>query len=147
MLNRLTGLLDANDDVRGLPTSVTELRQAGLGIRNLDVKLPDGRPLLTDLDIEMGRRGVVAGQGLLGQRQDPRCCGAWQGCGRTSRAPSRAPRTAIPCSPRNSRNCRLPCSGGESGDDAARDILRAVQLEHLVDRLDEDSEWAKTLAR
>jgi hypothetical protein len=32
-------------------------------------------------------------------------------------------------------------------DDAARDILRAVQLEHLVDRLDEDSEWAKTLAR
>jgi vitamin B12/bleomycin/antimicrobial peptide transport system ATP-binding/permease protein len=108
VLNRLTGLLDANDEVGGLPTSVTELRQAGLGIRNLEVKLPDGRPLLTDLDIEMAGGASFAGQGLLGQRQDPRCCGAWHGCGRKSRAPSRAPRTGIPCSPRNSRNCRWP---------------------------------------
>ena len=66
VLNRLTGLLDANEEARALPTPVTEPRYAGLGIRDLDVRLPDGRPLLTDLDIELAGGRLLAGQGPSG---------------------------------------------------------------------------------
>jgi hypothetical protein len=37
----------------GLLSPMTELRLGALGIRNLQIKLPDGRPLLTDLDIKL----------------------------------------------------------------------------------------------
>jgi putative ATP-binding cassette transporter len=44
-LNRLTQLLDADDEARALPTPVTEERSSGLGVSDLDVRLPDGMPL------------------------------------------------------------------------------------------------------
>ena len=59
-LNRLTQLLDADDEARALPTPVIEDRESGLGIRDLDVRLPDGRPLLTDLDLDL-----ASGESLL----------------------------------------------------------------------------------
>ena len=52
-LNRLTGLLDANEEARALPMPVTEDRSTGLGVNDLDVRLPNGQPLLTDLDLNL----------------------------------------------------------------------------------------------
>jgi putative ATP-binding cassette transporter len=52
-LNRLTQLLDANEEARALPVRDTEERSDGLGVRDLDVRLPNGRPLLTDLDLDL----------------------------------------------------------------------------------------------
>ena len=59
-LNRLTGLLDANEEARALPVPVTEDRSTGLGVNDLDVRLPDGQPLLTDLDLNL-----AGGESLL----------------------------------------------------------------------------------
>ena len=70
VLNRLTGLLDADDEARALPTPTTEERATGLGIRDLDVRLPDGRPLLTDLDLDLDRGRFAARQRPLRERQD-----------------------------------------------------------------------------
>src|SRR4029434_11190558 len=42
-LNRLTGLLDADEEARALPVPVTEQRAAGLSVNDLDVRLPDRR--------------------------------------------------------------------------------------------------------
>ena len=53
VLNRLTGLLDANEQARALPTPTLGERPSGLAIRDLDVRLPDGRELLADLDLEL----------------------------------------------------------------------------------------------
>ena len=52
-LNRLTGLLDANEEARALPVPITGDRSTGLGVNDLDVRLPDGQPLLTDLDLNL----------------------------------------------------------------------------------------------
>ena len=60
VLDRLTGLLDVNDEARALPTPTTEDRPSGLDVRDLEVRLPDGRPLLSDLHFE-----VEAGSTLL----------------------------------------------------------------------------------
>ena len=68
-LNRLTGLLDVNDEARLCHVPVIEEREAGLGIRDLDVRLPDGRPLLTDLDLDPCRRGTGC-EGPVRKRQD-----------------------------------------------------------------------------
>ena len=59
-LNRLTGLLDANEEARALPKATVEERAAGLGVSDLDVRLPDGRALLADLDLD-----VAGGESLL----------------------------------------------------------------------------------
>ena len=59
VLDRLTGLLDVNDEARALPTPATEDRPSGLAVRDLQVRLPDGRPLLSDLQF-----GVEAGSTL-----------------------------------------------------------------------------------
>ena len=39
-----------------------------------------------------------------------------------------------------------PDPAGELSDDAARAMLRDVALPHLVDRLDEERDWARTLS-
>src|SRR4029453_19595180 len=67
--NRLTGLLHRNEEARALPTPAIEERQTGLGIRDLTVRLPDGRSLLTglDLDLASGESLVVKGQSGSGK--------------------------------------------------------------------------------
>ena len=155
VLNRLTGLLDANEEARALPTPMTEERPTGLGIRDLDVKLPGRSAAAHRPGSRPGRRRLVAGQGRLGQRQDHpaaqpgRSVAARRGHDRAARGRSR------PCSRRSSRTCRWARCAPRwptrpprraSTDDVARDSLRAVQLGHLVDRLDEESDWSKTLS-
>jgi vitamin B12/bleomycin/antimicrobial peptide transport system ATP-binding/permease protein len=154
VLNRLTGLLDSNDEARGLPTPVTEPRKTGLGIRDLDVRLPDGRPLLTDLDLELagGASLLVKGasgsgkttllrslaglwphvEGTIGRAEDVRTLFASQ----QPYLPLGTLRTAL----------AYPAPAETLTDDEARDTLRAVQLGHLVDRLDEESDWTRTLS-
>ena len=53
VLDRLTGLLDVNEEARALPTPDTEERSGGLAITDLRIGLPDGRMLLSGLDLEL----------------------------------------------------------------------------------------------
>ena len=85
----------------------------------------------------------------------PPCCAAWRGlwpyvegsiekpepgdimfCAQQPYLPLGTLRTAL----------AYPAPGEDLSDDDARDALRAVQLGHLADRLDVESDWSKTLS-
>jgi putative ATP-binding cassette transporter len=153
-LNRLTGLLDANEEARALPTPVLEEREAGLGIRDLTVRLPDGRPLLSDLDLDLagGESLVVKGPSGSGKTTLLRSlAGLWPYvdgtisrpdfehilfCAQQPYLPLGSLRTAL----------AYPAPAETLGDDVAIETLRAVQLGQLADRLNLEADWSKTLS-
>lgn len=154
VLNRLTGLLDSDEEARALPTPVIENQISGLTIRDLDVSLPDGRPLLSDLDLDLagGDSLLVKGPSGSGKTTLLRSLASlWphvqgtivrpeQGetlfCSQQPYLPLGTLRTAL----------AYPSPGSGLDDDHARDALRAVQLPHLAGRLDEEADWTKTLS-
>jgi vitamin B12/bleomycin/antimicrobial peptide transport system ATP-binding/permease protein len=153
-LQRLSGLLDANEEARALPAPVIEEREAGLGIRDLDVRLPDSRALLTDLDLELasGEALVVKGPSGSGKTTLLRSlAGLWpyvEGtisrpdlghvlfCAQQPYLPLGTLRTAL----------AYPAPAESLSDDAAAETLRAVQLGQLVERLNLEADWSKTLS-
>jgi vitamin B12/bleomycin/antimicrobial peptide transport system ATP-binding/permease protein len=153
-LNRLTGLLDVNDEARALPTPVIEEREAGLGIRDLHVRLPDGRPLLTDLDLELrdGEALVVKGQSGSGKTTLLRSlAGLWPYTEGTISRPE--PDRILFCAqqpylPLGTLRAALayPAAAESLSDEEALDTLRAVQLGYVADRLDVEADWSRTLS-
>jgi vitamin B12/bleomycin/antimicrobial peptide transport system ATP-binding/permease protein len=153
-LNRLTGLLDVNDEARALPTPTIEEREAGLGIRDLDVRLPDGRPILTDLDLDLasGEALVVKGPSGSGKTTLLRSlAGLWPYVEGTISRPE--PGEILFCAqqpylPLGTLRAAVayPAAAESLSDDEARDTLRAVQLGYLADRLDVEADWSKTLS-
>jgi vitamin B12/bleomycin/antimicrobial peptide transport system ATP-binding/permease protein len=153
-LNRLTGLLDANEEARALPKPTIEERAAGLGVSDLDVRLPDGRALLEDLDLDVagGESLLVKGQSGSGKTTLLRSlAGLWpyvegsiqkpepgdiRFCAQQPYLPLGTLRTAL----------AYPGPAGDLSEDDARAALRAVQLGHLADRLDVESDWSKMLS-
>jgi vitamin B12/bleomycin/antimicrobial peptide transport system ATP-binding/permease protein len=153
-LQRLIGLLDADDEARALPAPVIEEREAGLGIRDLDVRLPDARALLTDLDLELasGEALVVKGPSGSGKTTLLRSlAGLWpyvEGtisrpdlghvlfCAQQPYLPLGTLRTAL----------AYPAPAESLGDDRAAETLRSVQLGQLAERLDLEADWSKTLS-
>jgi vitamin B12/bleomycin/antimicrobial peptide transport system ATP-binding/permease protein len=153
-LNRLTGLLDANEEARALPAPVIEEREAGLGIRDLDVGLPDGRSILTDLDLDIagGESLVVKGPSGSGKTTLLRSlAGLWPYvdgtisrpdlehvlfCAQQPYLPLGSLRTAL----------AYPAPAETLGDDVAVETLRSIQLGQLADRLDLEADWSKTLS-
>jgi vitamin B12/bleomycin/antimicrobial peptide transport system ATP-binding/permease protein len=153
-LNRLTQLLDADDEARALPTPVTEERSSGLGVSDLDVRLPDGMPLLTDLDLDIagGESLLIKGPSGSGKTTLLRSfAGLWpyvdgtitrpmdgqaMFCGQMPYLPLGTLRTAL----------AYPSPAETLSDEVAIDTLRAVQLGHLADRLDVERDWPRTLS-
>ena len=153
-LNRLTGLLDANEEARALPAPVIEEREAGLGIRDLDVRLPDGRSILTDLDLDIagGQALVVKGPSGSGKTTLLRTlAGLWpyvEGtisrpglehvlfCAQQPYLPLGSLRTAL----------AYPAPAESLADDVAVQTLRSIQLGQLAERLDLETDWSKTLS-
>jgi len=153
-LNRLTQLLDANEEARALPVARTEERPDGFGVRDLDVRLPDGTPLLTDLDLDLrsGESLLVKGPSGSGKTTLLRSlAGLWpyvdgtidrpmngqaMFCGQAPYLPLGTLRTGL----------AYPAPAETLSDDVAADILRAVQLGHLAERLDVETDWSKTLS-
>jgi vitamin B12/bleomycin/antimicrobial peptide transport system ATP-binding/permease protein len=153
-LNRLTGLLDANEEARALPVPVTEQRAAGLGVNDLNVRLPDGQPLLTNLDLNLagGESLLVKGPSGSGKTTLLRSlAGLWpyvdgsierpmngqaMFCGQQPYLPQGTLRAAL----------AYPSPAETLSDDVAAETLRAVQLGHLADRLDMETDWSRTLS-
>jgi putative ATP-binding cassette transporter len=153
-LNRLTQLLDANEEARALPTPVTEERTSGLGVRDLDVRLPDGRPLLMNLDLDLasGESLLVKGPSGSGKTTLLRSlAGLWpyvsgtigrpldgqvMFCGQQPYLPLGTLRAAL----------AYPSAAETLSDDQAMETLRAVHLGYLAERLDVETDWSKTLS-
>ncbi len=153
-LNRLTGLLDADEEARALPTPVIEERQTGLGIRNLTVGLPDGRALLTDLDLDLagGESLVVKGPSGSGKTTLLRSlAGLWPYVGGTISRPDLeyvlfcAQQPYLPLGTLRTA-LAYPAPAQTLSDEVAAETLRAVQLGQLADRLDLEADWSKTLS-
>ena len=154
VLNRLTGLLDSNEQSRELPTADTDETGSGLGIRDLDISLPDGRPLLTDLELDLapGSSLLVKGPSGSGKTTLLRSlAGLWP---HVSGSITRPPDDQVmfcsqqPYLPLGTLRGALayPVPAEALADDTAEEALRAVQLAHLVDKLDEQIEWSKVLS-
>jgi vitamin B12/bleomycin/antimicrobial peptide transport system ATP-binding/permease protein len=153
-LNRLTGLLDANEEARALPTPVIEERQTGLGIRDLTVGLPDGRALLTDLDLDLasGESLVVKGPSGSGKTTLLRSlAGLWPYVAGTISRPDLEHVLFCaqqPYLPLGSLRTALayPAPAETLSDEVAAETLRSVQLGQLAERLDLEADWSKTLS-
>jgi vitamin B12/bleomycin/antimicrobial peptide transport system ATP-binding/permease protein len=153
-LNRLTQLLDANEEARALSTPITEERTSGLGVRDLDVRLPDGRPLLMDLDLDLpsGESLLVKGPSGSGKTTLLRSlAGLWPYVNGTVERP--LDRRVMFCGqqpylPLGTLRAALayPSAAETLSDDQAIEMLRAVQLGHLAERLDVETDWSKTLS-
>ena len=153
-LNRLTGLLDANEEARALPVPVTEDRLTGLGVNDLDVRLPDGQPLLTDLDLNLagGESLLVKGPSGSGKTTLLRSlAGLWpyvdgsiqrplDGRGDVLRP------AALPAAGHVAYCAGVPISCRRHSATTSPSTLRAVQLGHLADRLDVETDWSRTLS-
>jgi vitamin B12/bleomycin/antimicrobial peptide transport system ATP-binding/permease protein len=154
VLNRLTGLLDANEQARALPAPTLGERPSGLAIRDLDVRLPDGRELLADLDLELtpGASLLVKGPSGSGKTTLLRSLsGLWPYAEGSIERPSDSETmfcSQQPYVPLGTLRAALayPAPADGMADDSLRESLRRVQLGHLVDRLDEESDWFRTLS-
>jgi len=152
-LDRLTGLLDANEEARALPVPLRSSRTAGLEVEGLDVLMPSGEPLINrlDLTVEPGEWLLVRGRSGSGKTTLLRSlAGLWpyvhgvvsrpQGpvifCSQQPYLPMGALRAAV----------TYPAPAEDVGDHAVRQALVDVQLGHLVDHLDEVKEWMETLS-
>jgi putative ATP-binding cassette transporter len=154
VLDRLTGLLDANEQARELPTPVLEDRPGGLAIRDFDVLRPDGRPMLTGLDLELppGASLLVRGPSGTGKTSLLRSlAGLWPYASGVIARPL-AGGTLFsaqqPYVPLGTLRTALayPAPGEILADENARDVLAAVNLSHLVDHLDTETDWSRVLS-
>ncbi|HZA05813.1 MAG TPA: ABC transporter ATP-binding protein/permease, partial [Propionibacteriaceae bacterium] len=154
VLNRLTGLLDSNEEARDLPGPVVEPRLSGFGMRNLDVRLPDGRPLISNLNLDLpsGASLLVKGPSGSGKTTLLRSmAGLWPHVSGTIGTSSEGGTLFVSQQPylplgtlRTALAYPLPAAGLD--DATAQDVLHAVLLGHLVGRLDEEADWAQILS-
>ncbi len=154
VLDRLTGLLDVNDEARALPSPTTEERPGGLAVSDLTLGLPDGRMLLRDLDLQVDEGGSLLIKGPSGSGKTTllrSLAGLWPYAAGTVERPDDG--DILFCSqqpylPLGTLRAALsyPVPAAELDDDRARDLLRQVQLGHLVDDLDTQKDWSKTLS-
>jgi vitamin B12/bleomycin/antimicrobial peptide transport system ATP-binding/permease protein len=152
-LDRLTGLLDADNQARDLPVPLRSAPSAGLAVEGLDVFMPSGEPLINrlDLTVEPGEWLLVRGRSGSGKTTLLRSlAGLWpyvrgvvsrpQGdvifCAQQPYLPLGTLRSAV----------TYPAPAEDIADHAVRQALSDVQLGHLADHLDETKDWMETLS-
>ena len=151
VLIRLTGLLDADAEARALP-SVTLEEGEGVQVRDLTVRLPDDRVLVDDLDLSLspGARLFVTGPSGSGKTTLLRSMAdLWPWAEGTVRRPVGDDALFLSQQayvPLGSLRTGLAYPGAEVDDERAAAVLRRVQLPHLVDRLDEETDWTRRLS-
>ncbi|MBU3751492.1 MAG: ABC transporter ATP-binding protein/permease [Mycobacterium sp.] len=153
---RLHGLVEANEQARGLPRlEAARSTDGSIDLRHIEVRNPDGKVLLSDLNLRLdpGESLVITGP---------------SGCGRTTLLRSIArlwPYTTgamlrpdgdreamflsqVPYLPLGDLRAVLsyPDRESELPDEELRAALEAVALGHLSNRLDVVADWAKELS-
>lgn len=151
-LIRLDGLLDADAAARDLPT-VGLAEAQGLSVAGLTVRLPDEQPLIENLDVDVaaGEALLVTGRSGSGKTTLLRgLADLWPFTEGTVRRPLGEKAFFLaqqPYVPLGSLRAGLTYPATDAlADDRAAAVLRQVQLPHLVDRLDEETDWARRLS-
>jgi putative ATP-binding cassette transporter len=153
VLIRLTGLLDADAEARALPSVALE-EGDGLEVRDLTVRLPDGRVLVDDLDLhlEAGASLFVTGPSGSGKTTLLRSLAdLWPWAEGTVRRPAGDDALFLsqqPYLPLGSLRAALayPGPADDVDDERAAAVLRQVQLPHLAERLDDETDWTRRLS-
>ena len=153
VLDRLTGLLDADADARALPSVQLE-DGAGLEVRGLTVRLPDDRTLVDELDLSVTAGGALLVMGASGSGKTTllrSMADLWPYAGGVVRRPLGDGALFLsqqPYVPLGSLRTALayPRSADGVDDGQAVRVLRQVQLPHLADRLDDEVDWAPRLS-
>jgi putative ATP-binding cassette transporter len=152
-LIRLDGLLDADAEARGLP-SVELVEAPGLSVAGLTVRLPDERPLIENLDVDLTAGDALLVTGRSGSGKTTLLRGLadlWPFVDGTVRRPLGGEAFFLaqqPYVPLGTLRAGLtyPAAADTLADDRAAAVLRQVQLPHLADRLDEETDWGRRLS-
>ena len=158
-LIRLDGLRDADRASREMPALESRDLDAALEIEGLHVRTPDGSPLVTALDLTMARGETLVVKGRSGSGKTTllrSLAQMWPYTdGRIGRPPGRRTLflSQMPYLPLGDLRTTVAYPGSVrdldddgSADDTIREVLRKVQLGNLVERLDEEQDWAKVLS-
>lgn len=154
VLDRLTGLLDVNDEARALPAVRLEDGD-GLDVRELSVRLPDDRVLVEDLDVSVAAGGSLLIFGRSGNGKTTllrSLADLWPYADGMVRRPDGDGALFLsqePYLPLGSIRAALtyPEPADSVDDEQAAHVLQQVQLPHLVDKLDDDTvDWSKRLS-
>ena len=153
VLNRLTGLLDADAESRAMPR-VELVEGTGLAIRDLTVRKPDAELLIDDLNLDLTAGDTLLIKGPSGSGKTTllrSLADLWPYADGTVQRPLGSGSLFLsqqPYVPLGSLRTALayPESPDVIDDDRAREMLRKVQLAHLVDQLDDDVDWSRRLS-
>jgi vitamin B12/bleomycin/antimicrobial peptide transport system ATP-binding/permease protein len=153
VLDRLTGLLDANSAARALPTADVEDGD-DVQVRDLTVRRPDERVLVDDLDMDVaaGTSLLVTGPSGGGKTTLLRSLAElWPYTNGSVRRPTDDGSLFLPQQPYlplgTLRDAlAYPGPAKEMDDGRAAQLLRQVQLPQLADQLDEVDDWARRLS-
>jgi vitamin B12/bleomycin/antimicrobial peptide transport system ATP-binding/permease protein len=153
VLNRLTGLLDSDADSRQLPKVDIE-EGSGLEIHDLTVRKPDAELLVDDLNLTLttGDTLLIKGPSGSGKTSVLRSLAdLWPYADGTVRRPLGGGSLFLsqqPYVPLGTLRTGLayPEPPDVIDDERAREMLRKVQLAHLVDHLDDDVDWSRRLS-
>ena len=153
VLDRLTGLLDADAEARALPSVWLEDGD-GLEVHDLTVRLPDDRTLVDALDLTLtaGDALLVTGASGSGKTTLLRSMAdLWPYATGAVRRPFGDDALFLsqqPYVPLGGLCTALayPQPADRIDDEQAVRVLRQVQLPHLADRLDDEVDWARELS-
>jgi putative ATP-binding cassette transporter len=153
VLDRLTGLMDADSAARALPTADVQDGDE-LEVRDLTVRRPDERVLVDDLDLDVaaGTSLLVTGPSGGGKTTLLRSLAQlWPYANGSVRRPPEDGTLFLPQQPYlplgTLRDAlAYPGHGNEMDDEHAARLLRQVQLPQLADQLDDVDDWARRLS-
>ena len=152
-LDRLSGFLDANEAARALP-AVTAEDHGELALDGLSVQRPDGRPMVSGLDLRLlpGQALLIKGPSGSGKTTLLRAlAGLWpcaQGRLRRplgARALFLSQRPYLPLGELRGA-VAYPGLAGPQDDARLADALERVNLGHLAPRLGEAADWSRVLS-
>ena len=153
---RLHGLVIANEEGRALPTVTTAACVDGaVELDGVEVRTPNGQQLINPLDMRLaiGDTLVVTGKSGSGKTTLLRSLAElWPFTSGTLTRPCGPNETMflsqLPYVPLGDLRAVVsyPCKEGTLQDSDLHDVLISVALPHLVQRLDEELDWAKVLS-
>jgi vitamin B12/bleomycin/antimicrobial peptide transport system ATP-binding/permease protein len=153
---RLHGLVDANERGRALPTLLVKRSEdKTVELRDVEVRTPGGDRLIDPLDVQLddGDTLVITGRSGAGKTTLLRSLAEmWPYASGTLCRPDGDNATMflsqLPYVPLGNLRTVVcyPNSPDDISDEQLRDVLTKVALAPLINRLDEERDWAKTLS-
>jgi len=151
-LNRLHGFTRAIDDAAALPAPDVQSKGQCLALRDVQVCKPDGSVLINGMNLELapGQTLLIRGPSGAGKTTLLRTiAGLWPYSQGEIIRPDQNTLflSQQPYLPLGSLRAALHYPAAvRNGDDEAANILHAIQLGHLANRLDDVADWSRILS-